>query len=161
MQALVDAGAYSSAITPVLLKFFRHKDPSTISDETQVCFRTKFSIGQKSSTLGSVVLTSDLRQQLFSEKFLLLQSMHRPNVRLHVFRKSETNINPANGTLSFSDMTLRLSQTAHLQVTAEKSLTLKTFCLRMQQKTVASRFSKNSQMIFNVSEFSKGHMHSR
>ena len=76
IHALVDTGAFSSALTPDHLSKIRLKNPNAISNESKTSIPVKVANGQKLSRLGSVVLTFKLGGQSFSEPFLLLKTMN-------------------------------------------------------------------------------------
>ena len=146
IHALVDTGAFSSALTPDHLTKIRLKNPNAISNESKTSIPVKVANGQKLSTLGSVVLTFKLGGQSFSEPFLLLKTMNRPILGLPFFEKNNITINPSNRTLSFPEMTLQLNEIASLEGKITKSFRRKSYYLKTQQKLV---IKPNTQEVSN------------
>ena len=74
-------------ILPLIQKSLEMKVPLVYQKKSQASIPVKVANGQNFSTLCSVILAFDLGGQTPSQKFLLLQTMNRPNLGLPFFEK--------------------------------------------------------------------------
>ena len=122
IDALVDSGAYVSAIAQNELDRIKHQSPSNILKiDDPPNFQIQVANGQLEQPTATATLKFDIGDHVLAEHFVVMKNLTGPIMGLHFMRHNTVVIDTTNGLIHFPHLTMQvkssLSQTsAKLQV---------------------------------------------
>ena len=117
IDALVDSGAYVSAIAQNELDRIKQQSPSNILkiDETPN-FQIQVANDQLEKPTATTTLKFDIGDHVFAEHFVLMKNLTGPIIGLHFMRRNSVVIDTTHGLIHFPHLTMQvksaLSQTS-------------------------------------------------
>ena len=131
----MDSGAFSSAISPLIIDKIKKVSPTSIenlpSNPSPV---VKVANGSYAKTLGLVNISFTLANQPFTEQFLILPKMSKPILGLPFFERNDILIDLKSRKLLLPDITLQINSVAKANG-SEKTIHHKNkFALKSAQK---------------------------
>ena len=129
MKALIDTGAFSSAMPLSVFNKLQKENPSCISNYKPEKSSVKVANGAAVSTYGSFKASFHIANEKFPETFLL-KTMNQTILGLPFFEKNDISIHPKSRTLKLPNI-LQITERVHKDgkisaLTAKKSSFLKT-----------------------------------
>ena len=122
IDALVDSGAYVSAIAQTDLDRIKQQAPSNILNvDDPLNFQIQVANGQLEKPTTTATLKFDIRDHISAEHFVVMKNLIGPIIGLHFMRHNSVVIDTTHGLVHFSHLTMQVknafSQTsAKLQV---------------------------------------------
>ena len=117
IDALVDSGAYVSAIAQKELDRIQQQSPSNILKiDDPPKFRIQVANGQLEKPTATATLKFDIRDHIFAEHFVVMKNLTGPIIGLHFMRHNSVVIDTTHGLIHFPHLTMQvksaLSQTS-------------------------------------------------
>ena len=117
IDALVDSGAYVSAIAQKELDRIKQQSPSNILKiDDPPNFQIQVANGQLEKPTATATLKFDIGDHIFAEHFIVMKNLKRPIIGLHFMRHNSVVIDTTNGLIHFPHLTMQvksaLSQTS-------------------------------------------------
>ena len=116
IDAIVDSGAYVSAIAQKKLDKIKQQAPSNILKiDEPPNFQTQVANGQLKKLIATATIKFDIGDHIFAEHFVLMKNLTRPIIGLHFMRHNSVVIDITHGFIRFPHLTMEvesaLSQT--------------------------------------------------
>ena len=117
IDALVDSGAYVSAIAQKELNRNKQQSPSNILKiDDPPNFQIQVANGQLEKPTATATLKFDIGDHIFAEHFVVMKNLTGPIIRLHFMRHNSVVIDTRHGFIHFPHLTMQvksgLSQTS-------------------------------------------------
>ena len=117
IDALVDSGAYVSAIAQKELDRIKQQSPSNILKiDDPRNFQIQLANGQLEKPTATATLKLDIGDHIFAEHFVVMKNLTRAIIGLHFMRHNSVVINTTHGLILFPHLTMQvksaLSQTS-------------------------------------------------
>ena len=117
IDALVDSGAYVSAIAQKELDRIKQQSPSNILKiDDSPNFQSQVASGQLEKPTATVTLKFDIGDHVFAEHIVVMKTLTGPNIGLHFMRHNSVVIETTHGLIHFPHLTMQvksaLSQTS-------------------------------------------------
>ena len=117
IDALVDSGAYVSAIAQNELDRIKQQPPSNILKiDDPPNFRIQVANGQLQKPTATATLIFDIGDHIFAEHFVVMKNLTGPIIGLHFMRHNSVVIDTTHGLIHFPHLTMQvksaLSQTS-------------------------------------------------
>ena len=110
IDALVDTGAFSSALPLKSFKVIQKEAPEYISTSCKSFPKfVKLANGENVSVLYNIETKFYIAGTCFTERFLVLKEMNSPLLGMPFFKKSDIILHPHKGLLYLPDITLSLN----------------------------------------------------
>ena len=108
-DALVDSGAYVSAIAQKELDRIKQQSPSNILKiDDPPNFQIQVANGQLEKPTATTTLKFDIGDHIFAEHFLVMKNLTAPIIGLHFMRHNSVVIDTTHGLIHFPHLTLQL-----------------------------------------------------
>ena len=116
IDALVDSGAYVSAIAQKELDRIKQQSPSNILKiDDPPSFQIQVANGQLEKPTATTTLKFDIGDHIFAEHFVVMKNLTGPIIGLHFMRHNSVVIDTTHGLIHFPHLTIQvksaLSQT--------------------------------------------------
>ena len=116
IDALVDSGAYASAIAQKELDRIKQQAPSNILKmDEPLSFQVQVVKGLLEEPIATATLKFDIGDHVFAEHFVVMKNLTGPNIGLHFLRHNIVVIDTTHGLIHFPHLTMQvktaLSQT--------------------------------------------------
>ena len=117
VDALVDSGAFVSAIALDDLNTIKQKAPKNILkvDDPPI-FQIQVANGQVEKPLSTATLKCEIGDNMFAEHFVVMRKLTGPIIGLHFMRKNSVVIDTTHGLIHFPHLTLQV-KTASSKIT--------------------------------------------
>ena len=117
IDALVDSGAYVSAIAQKELDRIQQQSPSIILNiDDPHNFQIQVANGQLEKPTATTTLKFDIGDHIFAEHFVVMKNLTGPIIGLHFMRHNSVVIDTTHGLIHFPHLTMQvksaLSQTS-------------------------------------------------
>ena len=117
IDALVDSGAYVSAIAQKELDRFKQQAPSNILKiDAPANFQIQVANCQLEKPIATATLKFDIRDHIFAEHFVVMENLTGPIIGLHFMKHNSVVIDTTHGLIHFPHLTMQvksaLSQTS-------------------------------------------------
>ena len=117
IDALVDSGAYVSAIAQKVLDRNKQETPSSIIKiDDPPYFQIQRAKGQLEKPIATAILKFDIGDHIFAEHFVLMEKLTGPIIGLHFMKHNSVVIHTTHGLNHFPHLTMQvksaLSQTS-------------------------------------------------
>ena len=117
IDALVDSGAYFSAIAQKELNRIKQQAPSNIlKNDEPTNFQIQVANGQLGKPLATATIKFDIGDRIFAEHFDVMKNLTVPFIGLHFMRHNSEVIDTTHGLIYFPHLTMQaksaLSQTS-------------------------------------------------
>ena len=117
IDALVDSGAYASAIAQKELDRIQQQSPSNILKiDDSPNFQSQVANGQLEKPTATATLKFDIGDHIFAEHFVVMKNLTAPLIGLHFMRHNSVVIDTTHGLIHFPHLTMQgksaLSQTS-------------------------------------------------
>ena len=148
IDALVDSGAYVSAIAQKKLDRIKHQSPSNILKiDDHPNFQIQVANGQLEKPTATATLKFDIGDHIFSEHFVVMKNLTGPIIGLHFMRHNSVVIDTTHGLIHFPHLT-RQVKSASSQASAKPRAVLihdSTTIPQMTTKTIAAFVDHKSE----------------
>ena len=109
IDALVDSGAYVSAIAQKELDRIKQQSPSSILKiDDPPNFHTQVTNGQLEKPTATATLKFDIRDHIFAEHFVVMKNLTGPIIGLHFMRHNSVVIDTTHGLIHFPHLTMQV-----------------------------------------------------
>ena len=109
IDALVDSGAYVSAIAQKELDKIKQKAPSDILKiDDPPNFQIQVANGQLEKPTATVTLKFDIEDHIFAEHFVVMKNLTGPIIGLHFMRHNSVVIDTTHGLIHFARLTMQV-----------------------------------------------------
>ena len=124
IYALVDSGAYVSAIAQKELDRIQQQAPSNILkiDDPPI-FQIQVANGQLEKPTATATLKIDIGDHIFAEHFVVMKNLTRPIIGLHFMKHNSVVIDTTHGLIHFPHLTMQVKN-ASSQASAKPQLVL-------------------------------------
>ena len=113
VDALVDLGAFVSAIAQDNLELIKQKAPNNILKiDDPPNFQTQVANGQLEKPLSTVTLKFEIGNNSFAEHFVVMKKLTGPIIGLHFMRNNSVVIDKTHGLIHFPHLTMQVKTTA-------------------------------------------------
>ena len=124
IDALVDSGAYVSAIAQKELDRIKQEAPSNILKiEDPPNFQLQVSNGQLEKAKATATLEFDIGDHIFAKHFVVRVNLTGPNIGLHFMRHNSVAIDTTHGHIHFPHFTMQV-KSASRQTSAKPQVVL-------------------------------------
>ena len=131
VDALVDSGAFVSAISQDDLETIKQKAPITILKiNDPPSFQIQVANGQLEKPLSTATLKFEIGDKLFAEHFVVMKKLTGPIIGLHFMRNNSVVIDSTHGLIHFPHLTMQVKTTSSERTTkpqpviTDKTLTI-------------------------------------
>ena len=119
IDALVDSGAYVSAIAQTELDRIKQQTPANIAKiNDPPNFQIQLANGQLEKPMSITTLKFDIGHNTFAEHFVVLKNLTGPIIGLHFMRHNSVVIDTTHGLIHFPHLTMPAKKTA-IETTAK------------------------------------------
>ena len=119
VDALVDSGAFVSAITQDDLATIKRKAPNNILKiDDPPNFQIQVAKGQLEKPLSTTTLKFEIGDNSFAEHFVVIKKLTRPIIELHFMRNISVVIDTTHGLIHFPHLTMQV-KTASSETTTK------------------------------------------
>ena len=119
VDALVDSGAFVSAIAQDDLETIKQKAPNNIlKNDEPPDFQTRVANGQLEKPLSTATLKFELGDNSFAEHFVVMKKLTGPIIGLHFMRNNSVVIDTTHGLIHFPHLTMHV-KTASSETTTK------------------------------------------
>ena len=119
VDALVDSGAFVSAIDQVDLKTIKQKAPNNnLKIEDPHNFQIQVANGQLEKPLSTATLKFEIGDNSFAEHFVVMKKLPGPIIGLHFMRNNSVVIDTTHGLIHFPHLTMQV-RTASSETTTK------------------------------------------
>ena len=109
IDALVDSGAYDSAIAKKELDRIKQESPSNIlKSDNPPNFQIQVANGQLEKPTATTTLKFDIEDHIFAETFVLMKNLTGPIIGLHFMRHNSVVIDTTHGLIHFPHLTMQV-----------------------------------------------------
>ena len=109
IDALVDSGAYVSAIAQKELDRIKQQSPSNILKiDDPPNFQIQVANGQLKKPTATATLKFDIGDHIFAEQFVVMKNLTGPVIRLHFMRHNSVVIDTTHGLIHFPHLTMQV-----------------------------------------------------
>ena len=113
VDALVDSGAFVSAIAQVDLETIKQKAPNNIIKiDDPPNFQIQVANGQLERPLSKATLKFEIRDNSFAEHFVVMKKLTGPIIGLHFMRNNSVVIDTTHGLIHFPHLTMQVKTAA-------------------------------------------------
>ena len=113
VDALVDSGAFVSAIAQDDLETIKQKAPINILEiDDPPIFQIQVANGQLEKPLSIATLKFEIGDNSFAEHFVVMQKLTRPIIGLHFMRNNSVVIDTTHGLIHFHHLTMQVKTTS-------------------------------------------------
>ena len=124
IDALVDSGAYVSAIARKELDRIQQQAPSNILKiDEPPNIQIQVANGQLEKPTGTVTFKFDIGEHIFAEHFVVMKNLTGPNIGLHFMKHNSVVIDTTHGLILFPHLTMQV-KSASSQASAKPQLVL-------------------------------------
>ena len=124
IDALVDSGAYASAIAQKELDRIQQQAPSNILKiDDPPNFQIQVANGQLEKPIATATLKFDIGDHKFAENFVVMKNLTGPIIGLHFMKHNSVVIDTTHGLIHFPHLTMQV-KSASSQASAEPQLVL-------------------------------------
>ena len=135
IDALVDSGAYVSAIAQKELDRIKQQaPPKIIKIDEPPNFQIQVANGQLKKPIATTTLNFDIGDHIFAEHFVVLKNLTGPIIGLHFMRHNSVVIDTTHGLIQFPHLTMQV-KIALSQTTAKPQAVLIRDSLTIPQMT--------------------------
>ena len=119
VDALVDSGAFVSAIAQDDLETIEQKAPNNILKiDDSPNFQIQVANGQLEKPLSTATLKFEIRDNSFAEHFVVMKKLTGPIIDLHFMRNNSVVIDTTHGLIHFPHLTMQV-KTASSETTTK------------------------------------------
>ena len=112
VDALVDSGAYVSAIAQKELDIFKQQALSNILEiDDPPIFQSQMAIGQLEKPIATATLKIDFVDHILAEHIVVMKYLTGPTMVLHSMRHSTVAIDTTHGLIHFPHLTMQIKST--------------------------------------------------
>ena len=123
VDALVDSGAFVSAIAQDDLESIKQKAPNNILKiDHPPSFQTQVANGQLEKPLSTATLKMEIGENSFAEHFLLMKKLTGPIIGLHFMRNNSVVIDTTHGLKQFPHLTMQIKNASSETTTKPKTV---------------------------------------
>ena len=109
IDALVDSGAYVSAIAQKELDTIKEQDIANIFKiDVNPNFQIQVANGQLTKPIATATLKFDNRDHTFAEQFVVMTNLTRPSIGFHCMRRKSVVIETTHGLIHFPHLTMQV-----------------------------------------------------
>ena len=109
VAALVDSGAFVSAITQDDLEIIKQKAPNNILKiDDPPNFQKQVANGQLEKPLSTATLKFEIGDNSFAEHFVVMKKLTGPKIGLHFMRNNSVVIETTHGLIHFPHLTMQV-----------------------------------------------------
>ena len=113
VDALVDSGAFVSAIAQDDLETIKQKAPSDILKiDEPPNFQIQVANGQLEKPISTATLKFEIGENGFAEHFVVIKNLRGPKIRLHFMRNNSIVIDTTHGLIHFPHLTMQAKTTS-------------------------------------------------
>ena len=113
VDALVDSGAFVSAIAQDDLETIKQKAPNYILKiDVPPNFQIQVANGQLEKPLSTATLKFEIGDNSFAEHFVVMQKLTGPIIGLHFMRNNSVDIDTTHGLIHFPHLTMQVKTTS-------------------------------------------------
>ena len=139
IDALVDSGAYVSAIAQKELDRFKQQSPSNILKiDDPPNFQIQVANGQLEKPTATATLKFDIGDYIFAEHFVVMKNLTGSIIGLHFMRHNSVVIDNTHGLIHFPHLTLQV-ESALTQTSAQPQAVLIDDSITKPQQTMKPR----------------------
>ena len=132
--ALVDSGAYVSAITQEELERIKQQAPSNILKiDDPPKFPIQVANGQLEKPIATTTLKFDIGDHIFAEHFVVMKNLTGLNIGLHFMRDNSVVIDTTHGLIHFPHLTMQVKSASSGTSAKPQQLLLITYRNGIQQ----------------------------
>ena len=107
--ALVESGAYVSAIAQEELNTIKQQSPSNILKiDDPLNFQIQVAIGQLEKPTATATLKFDIGDHIFAEHFVVMKNLRGPIIGVHFMRHNSVVIDTTHGLIHFPHLTMQV-----------------------------------------------------
>ena len=124
IDAMVDSGAYVSAIAQTELDRIKQQAPGNIfkiNDPPN--FQIQVAIGQLEKPISTATFKLDIGDNTFAEHFVVMKNLTGPIIGMHFMRHNSVVIDTTHGFIHFPHLTMQAKKTA-IEASANPNLSL-------------------------------------
>ena len=137
-DALVDPGAYVSAIAQNGLDRIKQQAPSNILKTDELpSFQIQVANGQLGKPIATATLKFDIGDHIFAEHFVVLKNLTGPFIGLHFMRHNSVVIDTTHGIIHFPHLTMQV-KSALSQTSANPQAVLIHYSITILQMTTTT-----------------------
>ena len=135
IDALVDSGAYVSAIAQKELDRIQQQAPSNILKiDDPPNFQIQVANGQLQKPTATATLKFDIGDRKFAEHFVVMKNLTEPIIGLHFMKHNSVVVDTTHGLIQFPHLTMQV-KSASSQASAKPQLVRIHDCITIQQMT--------------------------
>ena len=135
VDALVDSGAFESAIAQDDLETIKQKAPNNILKiDDPPNFQIQVANGQLEKPLSTATLKFEIGDNYFAEHFLIMKKLTGPIIGLHFMRNNSVVIDTLHGLIHFPHLTMQV-KTASSETTTKPQLVISDEALNIPPTT--------------------------
>ena len=109
VDALVDSGAFFSAIAQDDLETFKQKAPNNILNfDDPPIFQIQVANGQLEKPLSTAILKYEIGDNSFAEHFVVMKKLTGPIIGLHFMRNNSVVVDTTHGLIHFPHLTMQV-----------------------------------------------------
>ena len=124
VDALVDSGAFVSAIAQDDLKTIKQKAPNNIlKNDDPPNFQIQVANGQLGKPFSTATLKVEIGDNSFAEHFVVMKKITGPVIGLHFVRNNSVVINTTHGLIHFPNLTMQVKTTSSETTTQPQPVT--------------------------------------
>ena len=124
VDALVESGAFVSAIAQDDLKTIKQKDPNHILKiDDPPNFQIQVANGQLEKPITTATLKVEMGDKSFAEHFVVMKKLTGPIIGLHFMRNNSVVIDTTHGLIHFPHLTMQVKTTSSETTTKPQSVT--------------------------------------
>ena len=117
IDALIDSGAYVSAIVQKELDIIKQQAPSNLlKSDDPPNFQIQIANGQLEKPIATVTLKIDIGDHIFAEHFVVMKNLTGTSIGLHFMKHNSVVMDTTHGLIDFPHLTMQvknaLSQTS-------------------------------------------------
>ena len=118
VDALVDSGAFVSAIAQDDLETIKQKAPNNLKSDDPTNFQIQVDNGQLEKPLSTATLKFEIGDNSFAQHFVVMKNLTGPNIGLHFLRNNSVVIDTTHGLIHFPHLTMQV-KTASSETTTK------------------------------------------
>ena len=148
IDALVDSGAYASAIAQKELDRIKQQSPSNILKiDDPPNFQIQVANGQLEKPTATATLKFDIGDHIFLEHFVVMKNLTGPIIGLHFMRHNSVVIDTTHGLIHFPHLTMQVKSALNQTSVKPQAVLIhdNTTIPQMTTKTITAFVDNNSE----------------
>ena len=111
IDALIDSGAYVSAIAQKELDRIKQQAPSnTLKIDEHLNFQIQVANGQLEKPIATATFKFDIADHIFAEYFVVMENLTGPSIGLHFMKLNSVVIDTTHGLIHFPHLTMQVKR---------------------------------------------------